>query len=311
MLDRNAAKHNLEAAVQPQMWQAAASQLAAMLSSFPVTACPANASEGLSQLELACNAVLYDDASQSSMEILGSQFACSATLLKMYGSLELSTFQQQFTQEVPGFLQAVMEIQTTDTHEMELTTWPCVAVHEQIRQISTQQQQSSQGSVGKAIKLLQMASTRMAEAACSSPSKKQAACIQVDIALVAATSLLPVCTTAQTSSPASEQDQETSSMPGSSPEQLQQDVEAAASTTTMQSATALLEHAASLLRQLVAATHDALTTALRTHPSVADDKHLVPELLNLLHLDVTTYWVRGKIACAHDNQHARGHVQCT
>ena len=294
-----AATQNLEAALQPHTWKAAASQLAATLPGSGTFPCPMSASAALGQLQSAHHTVAMNSSSSNqpradSLQLLGVQHSCCTALLHIMCSLDLATILGQEHQQASSLVQSVAALQSLHLDPARLTVWPFVSTTRQPPTAITQQQ-NSMASVRDAQRMLKGASVQMAEAALGHPGGVMLACIQTDMAMVAAWS----ATAPQKPAQAPTQDSDEGS-----PTQLRQqpvdpvgtDTDASGVSESQHTAV-MLEHSVSLLRSLVAATQHAVVQAVQERLRGCGKPEKIQEALDILHLGLDLTEVRQWMSC--------------
>ena len=273
---------NLKAALQPQIWQKAASYLAAARLDIASCPCPASPLELWQQLHTACtdhSAQPYD-----TLEFLGSTHSTAVALVNVAASLDFSIEQAGDDGAHSSLLQTVAGLKSLDSSFANISIWPHVT-SSSTQPHATNHEQSSSASVMQVHSLLQQASQQLANSVDNQPAVTVHCCLQVDLALAAAWSLLPGHSSAQ------EPTQTLSS--GLSPPAIQQAAQQDEGGSTgmgddmmLQSLAQLLRPLASLLRDLVAATDHAVRSAVQQHPKIAEMPDKASEVLQMLRLDL-------------------------
>ena len=251
---------NLLAALQPQTWQQASLHLAAVKPNCP---CPASPLDLWEQLHTACTAIsdagsnAHSSLSHDTLELLGIRHSIFVMLVNIAASLGFSIDQRA-------------------------SIWPHVT-SSSTQQHATNHQQSSPPSVMQIHSLLQEASRQVAKSVDNQPALAVDCCLQVELALVAAWSLMAE----HSSSPV----QTLGSGPSSAAKQqaAQQDESRPAGTsddTVLQSLAQLLKPLTSLLRDLIAATNNAVRCAVQQRPILTEMPDKALEVLEILRLDL-------------------------
>lgn len=209
-------------------------------------------------------------------------------------SLDLATILGQEHHEASSLVHSVAALQSLQLDPARLTVWPYVSATNQLP-MAIAQQQNSITSVTNAQRLLKGASVQMAEAALGQPGGVMLACIQTDMAMVAAWSATAPHKPAQDPTQGSNQ---------GSPTQLRQqsfnpvvtDSKASGGSDSQHTAV-LLEHSVSLLGALVAATEQAVMQAVQERLRGRGKPEMIQEALDILHLNLEPIEVRQCMMC--------------
>lgn len=276
---------NLLAALQPQTWQQAALHLAAVKPNCP---CPASPLDLWEQLHTACTAIsdagsnAHSSLSHDTLELLGIRHSIFVMLVNIAASLGFSIDQRGVASTHFSLLQTVAGLKLLDSSDANISIWPHVT-SSSTQQHATNHQQSSPSSVVQIHSLLQEASQQVANSVDNQPALAVNCCLQVELALVAAWSLMadhsssPVQTLG--SDPSSAAQQQAAQQDESRPAGMSDD-------TMLQSLAQLLKPLTSLLRDLIAATNNAVRCAVQQRPILTEMPDKALEVLEILRLDL-------------------------